>query len=119
MGGILRPTSLRRERRPRLSGLDAANIVDLVGLIPPGDQAQIGADVSRSADARRIIDRGDEGENANRHVQAGNPYGKLIAGLMKQAVQIGLCGATAETNHWINANLLPGVIVDTNAMVLG
>src|SRR5271155_2995563 len=29
---------------------------------PPGDQAQIGADVSRSADARRIVDRSDKGE---------------------------------------------------------
>ena len=32
---------------------DAADVVDLPGLIPPGDQAQIGADVSGSADARR------------------------------------------------------------------
>jgi intracellular sulfur oxidation DsrE/DsrF family protein len=59
----------------------------------------------------------DDSYNADRHVQTGNPYGKLIAGLMKQGVQIELCGATAETNHWTNADFLPGVKVDTNAMV--
>jgi intracellular sulfur oxidation DsrE/DsrF family protein len=52
-----------------------------------------------------------------RHVQTGNPYGKIMADLMKQGVQIELCGATAAGNHWGNANLLPGVKVDTNAMV--
>jgi hypothetical protein len=36
---------------------DAADIVDLARLIPPGDQAQIDADVSGSADARGIVDR--------------------------------------------------------------
>ena len=59
----------------------------------------------------------DDSYNANRHVQTRNPYGKLIAGLMKQGVQTELCDATAEANHWISANLLPGVMVDTNAMV--
>jgi len=55
--------------------------------------------------------------NSNRHVHTGNPYGALLAGLMKQGVQIELCGATAAGNHWGNADLLPGVKVDTNAMV--
>jgi intracellular sulfur oxidation DsrE/DsrF family protein len=59
----------------------------------------------------------DHTYNSNRHVQTGNPYGKLLAGLMKQGVQIELCGATAAGNHWGNTNLLPGVKVDTNAMV--
>jgi intracellular sulfur oxidation DsrE/DsrF family protein len=65
----------------------------------------------------------DESYDANRHVQTGhpvqtgNPYAKLIAGLMEQGVQIELCGATAAANHWGNANLLPGVKVNTNAMV--
>jgi hypothetical protein len=27
------------------------------------------------------------------------------------------CGATAAANHWINKDLLPGVKVNTNAMV--
>lgn len=65
----------------------------------------------------------DDSYNANRHVQTshpvktGNPYKKLIAGLMEQGVQIELCGATALANHWVNKDLLPGVKVDTNAMV--
>jgi intracellular sulfur oxidation DsrE/DsrF family protein len=59
----------------------------------------------------------DEAYNSNRHVQTGNPYAKLVAGLMQQGVQIELCGATAAGNHWGNADLLPGIKVDTDAMV--
>src|SRR6516165_4117611 len=64
----------------------------------------------------------DEAYNANRRIQGhpvktGNPYAKLIAGLMEQGVQIELCGATAKANHWGNADLLPGVKVNTDAMV--
>jgi intracellular sulfur oxidation DsrE/DsrF family protein len=59
----------------------------------------------------------DEAYNANRHVTTGNPYAKLIAGWMKQGVQVELCGATAKANHWGNADLIPGVKVNTNAMV--
>ena len=36
---------------------------------------------------------------------------------MEQGVQIELCGATAAANHSGNADLLPGVKVNTNAMV--
>jgi intracellular sulfur oxidation DsrE/DsrF family protein len=65
----------------------------------------------------------DAAYDANRRVQTGhpiqtgNPYAKLIAGLMKQGVQMELCGATATANHWVNKDLLPGVKVNTNAMV--
>jgi intracellular sulfur oxidation DsrE/DsrF family protein len=65
----------------------------------------------------------DDAYNANRHIQTGhpvntgNPYAKLLKGLMDQGVQIELCGATAAANHWGNADLLPGVKVNTNAMV--
>jgi intracellular sulfur oxidation DsrE/DsrF family protein len=59
----------------------------------------------------------DETYNANRHVSAGNPYKKMLAGLMDKGVQLELCGATAKGNHWGNANLLPGVKVNVNAMV--
>jgi hypothetical protein len=45
--------------------LDAADVVDLPGLIPPGDQAQIGDDVSGSADARRIVDRSYKGKSGH------------------------------------------------------
>lgn len=59
----------------------------------------------------------DESYNANRHVATGNPYKKILNGLMEQGVQLELCGATAKGNHWGNANLLPGVKVNVNAMV--
>ena len=50
----------------------------------------------------------DESYNANRRIQGhpvktGNPYGKLITGLMERGVQIELCGATATANHWVNS----------------
>jgi intracellular sulfur oxidation DsrE/DsrF family protein len=64
----------------------------------------------------------DESYDANRRIQGhpvktGNPYGKLIIELMRQGVQIELCGATAAANHWGNKDLLAGVEVNTNAMV--
>ena len=65
--------------------------------------------------AHLVLD--DETYGANRHVQTGNPYKKLMLDLMAKGVQIELCGATARANHWSNANLLPGIKVDTNAMV--
>jgi intracellular sulfur oxidation DsrE/DsrF family protein len=55
--------------------------------------------------------------NAARHVATGNPYKELIARLMKKGVKFELCGATAKANHWVNADLLPGVKVNTDAMV--
>jgi intracellular sulfur oxidation DsrE/DsrF family protein len=55
--------------------------------------------------------------NANRHVATGNPYKKILSGLMEKGVQLELCGATAKGNHWGNANLLPGIKVNVNAMV--
>jgi len=65
----------------------------------------------------------DDSYDANRRVQTGhpirtgNPYRKLISRLMEQGIQIELCGATAVANHWTNKDLLPGVKVNTNAMV--
>jgi intracellular sulfur oxidation DsrE/DsrF family protein len=59
----------------------------------------------------------DEAYNANRHVSTGNPYKKILSGLQDKGVQLELCGATAKGNHWGNANLLPGVKVNVNAMV--
>jgi len=67
-------------------------------------------------DAASIV-LNDETYNSDRHIQTGNPYTKLLIGLMKLGVQIELCGATAQANHWGNADLLPGVKVNTNAMV--
>ena len=59
----------------------------------------------------------DETYDANRHVATGNPYKKLLNGLMAKGVQLELCGATAKGNHWGNANLLPGIKVNVNAIV--
>ena len=59
----------------------------------------------------------DETYNSNRHVATGNPYKKVLNALMEKGVQLELCGATAKGNHWGNADLLPGIKVDTNAMV--
>jgi intracellular sulfur oxidation DsrE/DsrF family protein len=59
----------------------------------------------------------DETYNSNRHVTTGNPYRGLLSGLIEKGVQLELCGATAKGNHWGNANLLPGVKVNLNAMV--
>jgi len=59
----------------------------------------------------------DETYNENRRVSTGNRYKELLNGLMQKGVQLELCGATAKANHWGNANLLPGVKVNVNAMV--
>jgi intracellular sulfur oxidation DsrE/DsrF family protein len=59
----------------------------------------------------------DDSYNANRHITTGNPYKDFLNDLMKKGVQLELCGATAKGNHWGNANLLPGVKVNVNAMV--
>ena len=59
----------------------------------------------------------DDSYNAARRVGTGNPYKELLTGLMKKGVQLELCGATARGNHWGNANLLPGIKVNVDAMV--
>jgi len=58
----------------------------------------------------------DSAYNTERHVATGNPYKTLVADLMKRGVQIELCGATAKGHGWGNADLLPGVKVNTDAM---
>jgi intracellular sulfur oxidation DsrE/DsrF family protein len=58
----------------------------------------------------------DDAYNAERNIATGNPYRGLVADLMKRGVQIELCGATAKMHNWGNADLLPGVKVNTDAM---
>jgi intracellular sulfur oxidation DsrE/DsrF family protein len=58
----------------------------------------------------------DSTYNAERNVATGNPYKKLVADLMKRGAQIELCGATAKVHKWGDADLLPGVKVNTDAM---
>ncbi len=58
----------------------------------------------------------DSAYNADRNIATGNPYKMLLADLMTHGIQVELCGATAKVHHWGNADLLPGVKVNTDAM---
>jgi intracellular sulfur oxidation DsrE/DsrF family protein len=58
----------------------------------------------------------DSAYNTDRNVATGNPYKELVADLQKRGVRIELCGATAKAHHWGNADLLPGIKVNTDAM---
>jgi intracellular sulfur oxidation DsrE/DsrF family protein len=58
----------------------------------------------------------DEAYNASRKIAAGNPNKDLIADLMKRGVKVELCGATAEAIGWGNADLLPNVKINMDAM---
>ena len=58
----------------------------------------------------------DDAYNADRNIDTGNPYKKLVANLFKRGVQIELCGATAKAHGWVNADLLPDIKVNTDAM---
>ncbi len=58
----------------------------------------------------------DKAYNAYRHVSTGNPYKELIAGLIRQGVQIEECGFSMKVNSWGNTDLLPGVKVNTGAI---
>lgn len=58
----------------------------------------------------------DKAYNTERKITTGNPYKQLLAELMKSGVQVELCGATAAAYNWGNADLLPGIKVNTNAM---
>ena len=58
----------------------------------------------------------DEAYNAERMVATGNPYKQLLAELMQRGVEVELCGATATAHKWGNADLLPGIKVNTDAM---
>jgi intracellular sulfur oxidation DsrE/DsrF family protein len=58
----------------------------------------------------------DNAYNDDRNIATGNPYKELIADLQKRGVRMELCGATAKAHHWGNADLLPDVKVNTDAM---
>jgi intracellular sulfur oxidation DsrE/DsrF family protein len=58
----------------------------------------------------------DTSYNTDRNIATGNPYREFVNGLMKRGVQIELCGATAKAHGWGNADLLPGIKVNTDAM---
>jgi intracellular sulfur oxidation DsrE/DsrF family protein len=58
----------------------------------------------------------DRAYNAERNIATGNPYKQLVTDLMKRGVHIELCGATAKVHNWGNADLLPDIKVNTDAM---
>jgi len=58
----------------------------------------------------------DQTYDTNRHVATGNPYKAVIEGLIAKGAQIELCGATARAMGWGNADLIPGIKVNRNAM---
>jgi len=58
----------------------------------------------------------DRAYNAERNIATGNPYKQLVTDLMKRGLHIELCGATAKVHNWGNADLLPDIKVNTDAM---
>lgn len=58
----------------------------------------------------------DQAYNAFRQVDTGNPYKEAIANLQKQGVRIEGCAYSMKVHHWGNADLLPGVKVNTGAV---
>jgi intracellular sulfur oxidation DsrE/DsrF family protein len=58
----------------------------------------------------------DQAYDAERNVATGNPYRGLIAELQRRGVQVELCGATAKIHKWGNADVLPGIKINTDAM---
>lgn len=59
----------------------------------------------------------DKAYNAARRVSTGNPYKALIADLQKAGVQIEECAVSMKGNNWGNADLLPGVLVNSGAVM--
>lgn len=58
----------------------------------------------------------DKTYNVFQHVKTGNPYKQYLMSLMNQGVQIELCGVSAKANHWVNADIIPGIKTNTDAM---
>jgi intracellular sulfur oxidation DsrE/DsrF family protein len=58
----------------------------------------------------------DSAYNTDRNIATGNPYKELVAALQKRGVRVELCGATARVHNWGNADLLPNIKVNTDAM---
>jgi len=59
----------------------------------------------------------DSAYNQYRAVNSGNPYKKLIAGLLDQGVEIEECAVSMKGHNWSNEDLLPGVKVTTGAVL--
>jgi len=57
----------------------------------------------------------DNAYNKSRKARGGNPYAKQIAALQTAGVRFEECGQTAREQGWVNADLLPGVAVNSGA----
>jgi len=58
----------------------------------------------------------DQAYNPDRNIATGNPYKKLVTDLMERGVRVELSGATAKVHGWGNADLIPGININTDAM---
>jgi intracellular sulfur oxidation DsrE/DsrF family protein len=58
----------------------------------------------------------DQAYNPDRNIVTGNPHKKLVRDLMERGVRVELCGATAKAHGWGNADLIPGIKINTDAM---
>lgn len=59
----------------------------------------------------------DRAYNANRKVSTGNPYKEIIFSLLREGVAIEECAVSMENNGWTNDDLLPGVKVNSGAIL--
>ena len=59
----------------------------------------------------------DAAYNAARKVDSGNPYRGILAKLLEKGVQLEECAVTMKANNWSNKDLLPGVKVNTGAVI--
>ena len=57
----------------------------------------------------------DKAFNRVRKTRTGNPYAKQIAALQASGIRFEICGQTAKDNKWANADLLPGIAVNSGA----
>jgi intracellular sulfur oxidation DsrE/DsrF family protein len=58
----------------------------------------------------------DQAYSPDRKIATGNPYKKLVTDLMERGVRVELCGATAKVHGWGNADIIPGIKINTDAM---
>ena len=55
-------------------------------------------------------------KQAERDLQRFHSAPSTVGDLMKRGVHVELCGATAKVHHWGNADLIPGIKINTDAM---
>jgi len=57
----------------------------------------------------------DKAYDRVRRTKTGNPYARQIAALQAGGIRFEICGQTAHDNKWVNADLLPGIAVNSGA----